>query len=476
MKKLCPVTLFILLFTLSCSKEREGDFIKVSLQNPRYFEYKDGRTYIPIGPNICWERFEKDEARVLALYEQRFRILAQNGGNYTRIWLSAPFFEVEHAKEQEYDKRIAQRIDKLLEHAEKYGIKIKFCFENFRKLTNSPAPFSTSVPFDKPIYSTENEGSLQSMEEYFNSQEGRELFIRKVNFFAKRYADHPAVFGWELWNEINAVNVPGNKQCILDWTVEMLPIVKSAFPNHLVMQSLGSFDNLKGIDTYRSFMTIPTNEIAQVHRYLDPGASWDICHAPMDTLASNAVTEIRNMVTDKPVLLSEVGAVEANHAGPSKLYETDTLGILLHDLLFAPYFSGAAGPGQSWHWDYYIEKNNLWWHFGRFAEAIKNADPIKENYQPFYLQIDDIRIYCLNGQSHSLLWSRDARSDWHTELIEQKLPEKRRLILPLIRIGQESYSSVQLYNPWENHWADYIAKNGSITFDFNRSAIIRINK
>lgn len=58
----------------------------------------------------------------------------------------------------------------------------------------------------------------------------------------------------------------------------------------------------------------------------------------MDSLASQAVVLLRNMVVDKPVILSEVGAVEAHHSGPSKLYESDTLGVLLHDLIFAPFF------------------------------------------------------------------------------------------------------------------------------------------
>ena len=89
--------------------------------------------FIPVGPNICWERFETDETKVLQLYEQRFRNLSENGGNYTRIWLSAPFFEIEHKKAGEFDENRVNRIDKLLELATKYGIKIKFCLENFMK-------------------------------------------------------------------------------------------------------------------------------------------------------------------------------------------------------------------------------------------------------------------------------------------------------------------------------------------------------
>ena len=452
----------------------DKDFIKISSVNPCYFEYSSGIPYIPIGLNICWERFETDEAKVLQLYEQRFLKLSENGGNYARIWLSAPFFEVEHAKAYVYDEAVAQRIDYILNIADKYGIKVKFCFENFRKLTGSPAPFSGSVPFDKPIYAIENGGPAGSMDDYFNTREGRDLFIRKIHFFANRYAGHPAVFGWELWNEINAVSVT-DKQSILNWTVDMLPVLKSAFPNHLVMQSLGSFDNKRYIEAmYRPYMTIPTNEVAQVHRYLDRGASWDICQASMDTLAGNAIDELRKMVTGKPVLLSEVGAVEAGHSGPSLLYPVDTLGILLHDLLFAPFFSGAAGPGQSWHWQLYVEKNDLWWHFNRFAKTIEGINPITEAYTPFFMRYNDVRLYGLKGKTNTLIWCRDIRCNWQTELVEQIIPDSRNIEWSLSQLNPPDHTKkIRLYDPWKDIWSEMNVAD-ILSFQITRSIVIRL--
>ncbi len=159
--------MMILCSFFSCGKERDQSFIRVSKVNPCYFEYSDGTPFIPVGPNICWERFETDETKVLQLYEQRFHNLSKNGGNYTRIWLSAPFFEVEHQKVGEFDENIVKRIDKLLDLATKYGIKVKFCLENFRKLTGYSAPFSSSVAFDKPIYSCDKQGPLSDMDDFF---------------------------------------------------------------------------------------------------------------------------------------------------------------------------------------------------------------------------------------------------------------------------------------------------------------------
>src|SRR5215471_7201197 len=110
---------------------------------------------------------------------------------------------------------------------------------------------------------------------------------------------------------------------------------------------------------------MPGNDIAQVHRYLDLGASLDACKGPVDVLAAEAVRELLAFQPGKPVILAESGAVEPRHSGPFKLYTADQDGVLLHDILFAPFFAGAAGPSQIWHWDAYVAKNGLWQHFRR---------------------------------------------------------------------------------------------------------------
>jgi hypothetical protein len=254
----------------------------------------------------------------------------------------------------------------------------------------------------------------------------------------------------------------------------MLPKVKAAFPHQLVMQSLGSFDLQRLIEFYRSYMVLPDNEVAQVHRYLDPGANWDVCQAPMDVLASQAVRELRKMVQDKPVVLSEVGAVEANHSGPSELYPLDTTGTLLHDMLFAPFFSGAAAPGQSWHWQLYIEKNDLWWHFQRFVHAIKDIDPVEENYQPFFEEHDSIRCYGLKGKTNTLVWCRNARNNWETELLQHQRPQSVSVQIPLQLLKCVSPTSVRIYDPWNDTWDNASFRSEIMIPSIERSVVLRI--
>jgi hypothetical protein len=65
---------------------------------------------------------------------------------------------------------------------------------------------------------------------------------------------------------------------------KMLKAVKQRFPENLVMQSLGSFDGEYAKAPYEKLMRMPGNEVAQVHRYLDLGAAFEVCHAPMDVI------------------------------------------------------------------------------------------------------------------------------------------------------------------------------------------------
>lgn len=468
------ISLIVILLWKSVLYGQPQRFIQVSLNNPHYLEYSNGEPFIPIGPNICWERFEKDEVKVLQLYDQRFKKLSENGGNYTRIWLSAPFFEIEHIQAYSYDPSIVRRIDEILELAKKYNIKIKFCFENFRKLTGSPSPFPGSVPFDKPIYHVSNGGPINTMEEYFSTPKGKELFLEKMEFFSNKYAKNPNIYGWELWNEINAVTAPDS--LLYDWTKEMLNEGHKYFPNHLVMQSLGGFETEKHAAIYQKYSLIGQNDLAQVHRYLNPGSTLEVCKGPMDILAADAVRQILSYKPDKPVILAEVGAVEANHAGPSKLYDQDTLGILLHDLLFAPFFSGAAAPGQSWHWQEYIEKNNLCWHFNRFAHAIKNINPIAEDYQPFYELYDEVRIYGLKGKTNTIIWCRNTRNNWTSELVKHQKPIARSVEIPLSVLRCDNNEiKISIYDPWNDTWTAISADIFLTIPKMERSIVLRID-
>jgi hypothetical protein len=218
------------------------------------------------------------------------------------------------------------------------------------------------------------------------------------------------------------------------------------------------------------------NDFANVHRYLDLGASLDICKGPVDILAADAVRELQAFTQDKPILLAESGAVEPSHTGPFKLYRKDKAGIILHDVIFAPFFAGAAGTGQNWHWDHYVAPMNLWFQFGRFAEATKGIDPPSENFEPVEIDHPHLRIYTLKGKHTLLAWCRDKQNTWQTELAEGKTPavvNNTDISFP----DSKDFKNVDVsfYDPWKNKWMQSKAEGNKVSLpDFSRSLVVKM--
>jgi hypothetical protein len=452
-------------------------YIEVSRENPAYFQFSDGSYYVPTGINMInpSRKYHDNPDSAMLEIGRWMKNLSENGGNYIRVWLSESFWDIEDKQAGHYSEEKIKRIDRFIEMARENHLRIKITLEHFRSLTleENDQPWAT-----KFIYHTSHGGPLDSIRQYLTSGQGQKLFLDKADFYRNRYGSDTLFFGWELWNEMNAMNGPQDS-IFFEWNKKMLGEIKNRFPENLVMQSLGSFDNENVRPVYRKMMLLPGNEVAQVHRYLDPGADMELCHSPMDIICSSAVEEIRSYNTGKPVLLAETGAVEAGHAGPSRFYPLDTAGILLHDILFAPFFSGSAGCGMCWHWESYVDKNNLWYHFGRFSEAIKGINPVKEAFIPSKSEIGDLRIYRLTGRNTTLLWVRDKRNTWESELRDcLQPPVNSGISLDLRAPGTgDSLGQVDIYDPWTNKWESRTPEDMKVSLpDFRRSLVVRIRK
>ena len=460
--------------TINAQKHTANRFIQVSTKNPAYFSFSNGLPYIPVGINMINPsgRYANKPDSAFYEIEQWMKNLSENGGNYIRVWLSNSFWDIEE-QAGKYNEGKVERIDRFISMARKYHLRIKLTLEHFRSITLQENRQQWATKF---AYHTSHGGPLDSVGEYLTSSVGQRLFLDKVAFYQKRYGSDTLFFGWELWNEMNAMSVPKDS-VFFAWNEKMLAAVKQHFPEQLVMQSLGSFDGEYAKPLYKKMMALPGNEIAQVHRYLDLGAQMEVCHAPMDIICASAVNDLLAYQLPKPVLLAETGAVEPHHAGPSRYYPKDTAGILLHDILFAPFFSGSAGAGMSWHWESYVHKNNLWYHFGCFNEVIKGVDPIKESFTPSFKETASLRIYVLKGKKTTLLWLRDTTNNWQSELEKGILPQiVHGAKINLAELGLATTSKkIDVYDPWKNVWTNVAAHGPMITLpDFKRSVVIKL--
>ncbi len=437
-------------------------FVRVSARDARYFELSNGHPYLPIGFNLVPAPQPDQFREVVAT-------MAAHGISYCRIWADQSPWCVEPDTSGQYGDESLQTLKDFLALCRQHGIRVKICMEYFRDI-----PAQRRIWSDKPLHHRANGGQFSGMADFLESPEGIAQFKRKIAWYADRIGDEPAVFAWELWNEMNAVHGPWKP-----WTQIMLPELHRHFPKNLCVQSLGSFDRDSSREPYRQLCQMPGNDVAQVHRYLDQGASLPICHGPVDLLAADAVAELQAFEAGKPIILTETGAVKPKHTGCSELYARDHDGQLLHDMLYAPFFSGAAGPGHVWWWRQSIQEPALWSHFARFAEMVQGIDPAGERFEPLQDRHGALRIYGLRGRKTYVAWCRDGRCDWQSELADGKSPATNHgVTLDAAHFAVDlTGARIRSFDPWNGKWTELEADGTAVTLpDFRRSIVLRIDR
>ena len=439
--------------------------VAVSLCDPHYFADENGRTWVPVGCNICFDRTARQSAEARQLYDGWMTKFAENGGNFMRVWLSVPFVDVMPEKAGEFSEEAVENLKWLVSRAEALGIRLKFTFENFRRLgaQTDADPSRGVISFRKAAYSP----YAKTMRDVFTDGKCFETYLEKVRRVAEAVGGSRALIAVELWNEVNSVD-GADLKVIGEWSERMLAEMKALFPGKMALQNVGSFSETSGYVMYDWLAGLEGNDYMQAHRYLDPGAPMDICRAPMDVLCADAIRELRDRRSDVPAVLAEVGAVERCHVTYSHLYALDPAGMLLHDEIFAPFFAGSAGCGQPWHWDHlYISKHGLWRHFRRFATAIEGLDPAAEHFRPFRTETHRLRFWGLRGEKTTVVWLRDKRNTWKSEIEHGCAPE------PVVGETMPrclNRASYDWYLPWEDR--KFASENPSIPM-FVRSAVVR---
>lgn len=236
----------------------------------------------------------------------------------------------------------------------------------------------------------------------------------------------------------------------------MLPEVKKLFSNHLVLNSIGSFDCDEVLTFYDEFVW-ELSDIKQMHRYLDQGAKYDVCrNSPID-LVRDGVEKLADK--NKPFFLAETGAVNNCHSGPFRYYNSDHRGIIFCDTVYTPIFCGAAGCGHIWHWDgRYLESKNLYKYFKPIEILCENVEFDKEGFETGVFEDDDIILLYIKGKTKTLGYLRNKHDNWKNVLRDMK-PEK---VVDKKTIPFEFDGELSLINIWDGETADISADSGNI--------------
>ena len=89
-----------------------------------------------------------------------------------------------------------------------------------------------------------------------------------------------------------------------------------------------------------------------------------------------------------------------------------------------------------------------------------------------------LRVYALQGRHTLLIWCRDSRNDWRSELVDGKAPQTvSGTVIDMDRYELSlAGARVRSFNPWNGKWSVLEAEGNSVVLPaFQRSIVLRVD-
>ncbi|HYD47362.1 MAG TPA: cellulase family glycosylhydrolase [Terriglobales bacterium] len=391
---------------------QDHGFLRISPRDPRYLELDDGSAYFPIGENMSWYNGEGTYA-----YDRWIARLAEQGGNYIRLWMPSWAFGLEwttrdgsgaltSANLGNYDARLdrAWQLDYVIELARRHGIYVMLAIHYHGAFS-----LTSNVEWADNPYNAANGGPLVQPRELFTDPEAKELVQRRLRYIVARWGYATNILAWELWNEVDLADQPALSE-LKAWHSEMAQELDRLDPyDHLITTSASQGDALNPGSPFGEIWAVEEIDFSQVHFYAFGGAASDFTQ-----VFPRTINRLRRY--DKAILIAEAGV---DFRGPAETIESDPEGDGFHDLLWAAPFAGAFGSGMTWWWDNVIDPLDLYFHFGPLAELVEGVDFPGENLvlQNKVLTAPDrraLKVFVLRGETTVLAWIKNAGHLWHS--------------------------------------------------------------
>ena len=293
--------------------------------------YDNGKPFRGVGINLCWESRTKDDSKFFsALHEQHDRFnydvmlpdFAENGGNFTRMWICDWNFPIDrqdgfnnhrYVETTEYMNRsAAERLDHVLNLCEDLDIKVMLCM---------------------------GQGKVVADRAFFNCPEAKTRYRNYLRYIVARWGYSPAVGMWEFFNEIDNVqhNAPDGvipAEEIVAWHDEMSTYLAGLDPFQHIRTTSISHRDLAGLNDLANL------DINQKHIY-------NATHVVPETI--DAYIEKHG----KPYIVGEVGY----EWDWSKNFDdfADGMNMDFRRAFWYGLFSQTALTPMTWWWEWFDE-------------------------------------------------------------------------------------------------------------------------
>ena len=370
--------------------------VRADRDDPRFLSV-DGRWHWPIGINmhasndlLCRDFygtvFTPDRAGLV--FREVIERLSAHGVNAVEIWLSAWGLGLEGRPDRSgfhghgrYNQDNAARLDEVLDSAWRYGTRINLVINHYTQASTNNPPESE---WEQNPYNRERGGPLRRPSELFTAPAALAGQDNMRRYLIARYADHPGIFGWELWSESNLISA--EREVVRRWHVQAVKrwheldvydhIVSAHWSEdfrnvHQELASLKTLD-LLALDAYRR------------HQRWSRGRQESLSEILAGTMFDSSAGLGRY---GKPVLITEYGASSGD--SPDGQLEVD------HTIsAWVALVCGHAGSPMSWWWEW-VDQGDRWQPY----EAIRN-----------FIQAEDMRAP--QGRSVKLRATTESTDLW----------------------------------------------------------------
>ncbi|MBN1766003.1 MAG: DUF5060 domain-containing protein [Sedimentisphaerales bacterium] len=341
----------------TCSSGTGKGFVRINSGDNLTFIYDNGTPRINRGHNVAWAN---DGWYGATGYEHYYSEMSTYGENWIRIWM-CPWsgdggLILEWRNHTYFDgvgrlsQQVAQRLDTVVDQAEQYGIAIQLTLQYHGAFSTRVNPNWDDNPYN--IVHSSDGGFLTNPEEFFTDSEAKRLTKNKYRYIIARWGYSPAIFAWELWNEVQYTGSDDRNWWTADyrdevvaWHDEMATYIKSIDPHaHPVTTS----------DYYQ--LSTPLYELANIDIVQE-----HFYDSPTVDVMKNVIRPLMERF-NKPVIVGEFGNIT---------YDAFNDRLLMHNGNWAGFMLGQSA--HQWWWDE-IDPGDWYEDFGPLAIFTEDED------------------------------------------------------------------------------------------------------
>lgn len=306
---------------------------------PARFLFADATPFTPIGANVAWASEGRTDYHLKAIADFK-----KEGLNWMRLWmvhwsaLNLDWLPADMGASPPpgiLDQRISANWDRLIAAAEENGVYLQITLQHHGQVASEV----NSNWSDNPWNAANPHGFLKTPTEFFSSPDARAATALKYRYITARWGYSPAVFAWELFNEVHwtdpmrVAGGPEGEALIADWHAAMAKVLRRHDPYHHLVTT--STENLRSaiyakMDFYQPHL-YGSNQIAGA-RSFDPDPA----------------------TLDRPAFYGEVGDDHLNVSPAVK-----ASGLTVVPPVWASLMGQGVIPAQPWQGEQLIQRGRL---------------------------------------------------------------------------------------------------------------------